>query len=202
MAFLYLIRHPQTQPDPAVPASQWPLSAEGRAQVDALAAARFWQGVSAIYTSHQPKTIVVGEAVQAAHGIPSTPIEGLDEARRDDWVPAEGFRAAQAAFFSRVYTPPLPGWESAYDAQARFSAAMDGVLARHSAAETLAVVSHASVLTLYIAYLLQEMPSYEAWSALGFAAIMTLDRASLRPITGFLEAPYTGLPYTTGRRRT
>jgi broad specificity phosphatase PhoE len=199
VAFLYLIRHPRTQPDPAVPASQWQLSDEGRAQVNALVGARFWQGVSAVYTSYQYKTTVVGEAVRAAHNIPYTPIEGLDEARRDEWVPAEGFRAAQAAFFSRVYTAPLPGWESAYAAQTRFSAAMDHVLSRHSMSDTLAVVSHASVLTLYVAYLLHEMPSYEAWSTLGFADIMTLDRASLRPITGFLEAPYAGLPYTVNR---
>ena len=59
---LILIRHPQTQPDPADPASSWRLSPAGEAQVRALVAAPLWDGITAIYTSQEYKAAAVGEA--------------------------------------------------------------------------------------------------------------------------------------------
>jgi broad specificity phosphatase PhoE len=190
---LYLIRHPHTQPDPAVPASQWQLSDRGQAQVRALVDLPLWSGVIALYTSQEYKTTVVGEAVHAAHGLPFTPIHDLGEAQRDRWLDGEDFEAAQRAFFARPDVPPVPDWESAAAARQRFVAAMDGILRGHPAGESLAVVSHASVLTLYTAHLAGEAPSYERWPAIGFMAIMAVDRTTLRPLTAFLVAPYEGL---------
>ncbi len=199
MPFLYLIRHPKTLPDPTVPGSQWQISEEGLAQVDALLTAPLWGGVATIYTSQEHKAAAVGEAVQAAFGIPFVTVEGLHEARRDDWVDPDTFPAAQASFFSRPQQAPLSGWESAQEASARFAAAMSGILAHSPTPDTIAVVAHGTVLTLYLAHLQREQPSFEAWRRLGFAEVMALDRATLRPITPFLAAPYDGVPYT--RRR-
>jgi len=57
---------------------------------------------------------------------------------------------------------------------------MDGVLAQYPG-QSLAVVAHATVLTLYAARLRGAAPRYDDWRAIGFAAIMAVDRASLRP---------------------
>jgi len=200
VAFVYLIRHPHTQQVRTVPTSQWALSEEGHEQMRRLVAAPFWRCVSTVYTSRQPKTTLVGDAVRAAHGIPSVAVDDLGEARREEWVVPDSFQAAQAAFFSRVHTAPLPGWEPALHAQRRFTAAIEQVLARHHPSESVAIVSHASVLTLYVAHALHEAPSYDAWRTLGFAAVMALDRKSLHPITDFIDPPYAGLPYHEGRR--
>ncbi|MEW6579982.1 MAG: histidine phosphatase family protein [Chloroflexota bacterium] len=193
MPLLYLIRHPRTQPDPSRPASRWDLSAEGRAQVRALAALPLWAAIGAVITSAQPKAAAVGEAVRAAHGVPWQVVAALDEARRDSWLSAGEFDQAQRAFFAGPEVPPAPGWETARAAGERFAAAMGDVLARYPN-QSLAVVAHASVLALYAARLRGAAPSYDDWRAIGFAAIMAVDRASLRPLTPFLSAPWAGLP--------
>jgi broad specificity phosphatase PhoE len=194
MAYLYLIRHPATQPDPAIPASQWWLSAAGRAQVHTLVNLPLWNHISTIYTSTQPKTSVVGELVYAAHGVPFVPLTALDEARRETWLDPEAFETAQRAFFAHPADPPVRGWEPARSAGLRFIAAMDHLLAVHKPADSLTIVSHATVLTLYVAHLREIAPSYEQWRKTGFAAIMALERGALRPVTPFLTAPYDGLP--------
>ncbi|MBN1202907.1 MAG: histidine phosphatase family protein [Anaerolineae bacterium] len=194
MPLLYLIRHPLTQPDPAIPASGWRLSDAGHAQVRALAAAPFWRAVTAVYTSRSYKAAVVGEAVHTQHGIPFEQVQALEEARRDTWMGMEAFRSTQRLFFDRPDQPPHPEWEAADAARARFVAAMDGILKQHALTESLAVVAHGTVLTLYVAHLRGEVPSYDGWERIGFAAVMAVDRASLRPLTAFLAAPYDGLP--------
>lgn len=198
---LYLIRHPHTQPDPARPASQWRLSDRGEAQVRALVDLPLWSRVTALYTSQEYKTTVVGEAVHAARRLPFIPLADLGEAQRDRWLGGAAFEAAQEAFLARPADPPVPDWEPADVARRRFVAAMDGILRQHPAGESLAVVSHATVLTLYTAHLAGEAPTHERWRAIGFMAIMAVDRATLRPLTPFLTAPYEGLPGSCSTQR-
>ena len=193
MPLLYLIRHPRTQPDPSRPASQWELSEEGGAQVRALTALPLWTALGAVITSAQRKAAAVGEALRAVHGVPWQAVEALDEARRDSWLGADEFDRAQRAFFAHPEVPPVPGWETAQAAGERFATAMDGVLAQYPG-QSLAVVTHATVLTLYAARLRGTAPRYDDWRAIGFAAIMAVDRASLRPLTPFVGAPWAGLP--------
>lgn len=182
MSHLYLIRHPVTRPDPAVPASEWDLSDGGRLQRDMLLEAPFWGSVTQVYTSSQYKTKTVGQAAFAILGIPTQAIADLDEARRDTWFGTEAFQAAQQAFFAQPDRPPVPEWESADAARARFVAAMDGILAQHPADESLAVVTHATVLTLYLAHLRHEAPEYEFWRTIGFAEVFAVDRAAPPPV--------------------
>lgn len=194
MSYLYLIRHPLTVPDPVAPASSWGLSDAGHAQVRDLIAAPFWTRVRAVYTSDQYKAAVVGEAAAAAHAIPHYTIPDLTEAKRDSWAGRDAFLAAQGRFFAQPDDPPLPGWEPARSAGERFRAAVDGVLARHPADESLVVVAHATVLTLYNAHLCGEPPSFAFWQGIGFAAVQAVDRATLQPLTAYLAAPFDGLP--------
>lgn len=194
MPTLYLVRHPHTRVDPSQPASRWGLSDRGSAEVRALAALPVWVAVRHVYTSAQPKTTCVGVAVQQAHAVPFTAITALDEAQRDRWLGEDAFDAAQRAFFAAPETPPVAGWESAHAAQARFQAAMDGIVQQHPPGDSLAVVSHATVLALYAAHLSGVPPTFEDWQRIGFAAIMAVDRATMQPLTPFLTAPYAALP--------
>ncbi len=196
MPWLYLIRHPHTAIDPVCPASQWGLSDTGRAQVRALMALSLWKHVAAVYTSAQPKASAVGEAAHRTHAVPWYVHPALDEARRDTWLDGAAFQAAQSAFFAQPETPPVSGWESAWQAGERFAGAMDCLLGAHPA-ETIAVIAHATVLTLYTARLRVRPPTYEDWRAIDFAAIMVIDRATMRPLTPFVAAPYDGLPPPT-----
>lgn len=193
-AYLYLVRHPHTQPNPAVPASRWRLSETGRAQVFALLDAPFWARVAAVYTSDHYKAAVVGQLAAPRYDLPHHVIPGLAEAQRDRWAGREAFLAAQARFFAEPDRAPLPGWESASAARERFCAAMDAVLAGHPAGESLVVAAHGTVLTLYYAHLRAAPPSMDFWRSIGFAAVQAVDRATMQPVTGYLTAPYAGLP--------
>lgn len=194
MAYLYLIRHPLTQPDPHVPASEWRLNDGGREQVAALVAAPFWDAVRAVYTSDQYKAAVVGAAAADAHAIPHHVIPALTEAQRDRWLEPDAFLASQQRFFAQPDQPPTAGWESARAASERFCTGMAGVLAQHPVGESLAVVAHATVLTLYHAQLQGAPPSFAFWHAIGFAAVQAIDRRTMQPVTAYCEAPYTGVP--------
>ncbi len=194
MARLYLIRHPHTCPDPAVPASRWGLSERGEAEVWGLVALPIWARVAAVYTSREYKAAVVGQAVQSAHGVPWTQIEDLRESSRDAWIDAAAFEAAQRAYFAHSADPPAPDWESAQAATARFVAAVEALLKAHPPDDSLAVVAHATVLTLYAAHARGAPPAYDDWRAIGFAAVQVVDRAGLCPLTPFLSPPYDGLP--------
>jgi len=194
MAYLYLIRHPATQPDPSIPASQWWLSKAGRDEVHALLGLPIWKHISTVYTSTQPKAAVVGELVNLTFQIPFMALDALDEARRDRWLDAEAFDAAQRAFFAHPQIPPVRGWESASGAALRFIAALDHLLMVHKPGDSLALVSHATILTLYAAHLREVAPTIEQWRRVSFASIMTVERAALRPVTPFLTAPYNHLP--------
>lgn len=198
MAWLYLIRHPLTAQDAAQPASSWDVSDAGHEQILALVAAPFWRQVKAVYTSPQRKTTLVGDAVQAAHRIPYSVVADLAEARRDVWLGPDAFQAAQRAFLAQPAVPPVPEWESAADARARFVAAMDQIGDAHDPAESLAVVTHGTVLTLYVAHLLGEPLDvarwYAYWRGIGFATVLPVARDTLRPVGPFVPAPYTDLP--------
>ncbi len=194
MGTLYLIRHPHTRPEPARPASEWELSERGQKEVEALVAAPIWPAVAAIYTSPQIKAAAVGRAVQAEYGIPWRVVESLTEAAREGWLGPEAFEAAQHDFFEQPDQPAAPGWEPADEARVRFVTAVDEILRQHPLHESIAVVSHASVLRLYEADLLSERATYEKWKRIDFAAIMAVDRATMQPLTPFLTAPYDALP--------
>lgn len=194
MAHLYLIRHPLTRPDPAVPASQWGLSEAGRQQVAALLDASFWTAVRAIVTSDQQKAALVGAAVAGRYDISHTVVPTLTEAQRDRWLDSDDFLAAQRRFFAHPAQTPVAGWETAQAAGERFRAAVEDVLARHPAAESLALVAHATVLTLYWAHLRGDTPQYDDWRAIGFAEVLAVPRATMQPDGGFCAAPYAGVP--------
>jgi len=194
MSVLYLIRHPSTAPDPAIPAAEWTLSADGRAEVAELVNAPFWAGMRAIYTSDQYKALAVGIAAGPLHNIPHITMPELTEAQRDSWAAPDEFKAAQQRFFAQPDQPPLPGWEPATAASERFCAAMESITARHPANESLAVVAHATVLTLYHAELCGAPPSFAFWQGIGFAAVMAVNRTTMQPITPFTIAPYDNVP--------
>ncbi len=194
MSHLYLIRHPLTEPNPAVPASLWRLSVAGHAQVIQLIAAPFWKSVRVVYTSEQHKAAVVGEAAATAFKMPHHIVRTLTEAHRDRWLGGDEFGAAQERFFAEPQAAPVPEWEAADAARARFSGAMTDLLAQHPVDESVAVVAHATVLSLYVTHLRGTAATFDYWRSIGFAAVCAVDRVSMQPVTDFLTAPYAGLP--------
>lgn len=170
---LILIRHSQSQPDPAHPASQWPLTAEGRRRCQPLADRLAAYGPDAIITSHERKAIETGALVAERLGLPARVADGLHEHEREHagWLPSPAFEQAVAAFFARP-NELVFGEETAGQAGARFEAGVRSALAAHPG-QTVALVTHGTVMSLFVAAHAGRA-ALPFWSSLGMPAIVVL----------------------------
>ena len=151
MSRLVLVRHSKPEIEPHRPASAWKLSEVGRRRAELLAARLRDFSPAVIWSSEEPKAVETAETVAAALGVPVRTAEGLEEHHRDG-VPyfdsEDEFEAAVEQLFDKPDRLVL-GAETAEQALARFSAAIDRVIEAGQADSI--VVTHGTVMTLYAA---------------------------------------------------
>lgn len=177
MPNLILIKHAAPLVDPARASRLWKLSDAGREKCAALAEALRSFSPRAIICSEEPKARETGELVARHLGIPSTSAPGLQEHDRSN-VPhmrSGEFISMMELFFRRPDELVL-GRETASQATARFCAALDGVL-KHHPDTSIAVVTHGTVLALYLAAL-TDRPAFELWREMGLPSLAAIDRAA------------------------
>jgi broad specificity phosphatase PhoE len=168
---LYLIRHAHSQRT-ALPAETWALSEPGTRQARQLAELPFWREVQIICSSWEPKALQTAQIVAEQRSLPIEPVFDLRELRR-----TEGFVPDYHAAVREVLENPLKsfnGWEPAGEAQTRIVTAIERLWMLHEG-ETLAVVSHGLVLTLYLAYLTDSAPTLDLWHSLPFASTIQVN---------------------------
>jgi broad specificity phosphatase PhoE len=182
MQHLILIRHTQSQQDPSRPASQWGLTEVGRRRCAALADRLAGYAPARVITSAEPKAAETGALAAARLGLPHAVAAGLHEHLRErtGWLAPDAFERTVAALFERP-TELVWGEETAAQAGARFGAAVQGLLAHHPG-ETLAIVTHGTVMTLFIAKHAGIAP-IPFWRRLGMPAFAVLSL----PDFGLLE---------------
>jgi len=140
---LVLVRHAASEPDPALPASAWPLGDEGRAAARALAA--LLPAPDVLLSSPLPKAAGTAAAIARVAGVPVRLDARLGETRgAEAWLDDHRRRAARY-----VAGEPVAGWEPQADAVARVDAALRAVAA--SGAATVVAVTHGRVLALWLA---------------------------------------------------
>jgi broad specificity phosphatase PhoE len=125
------------------------LSAEGRLRCRPFAESLRPYGLSQLVTSVEPKAAETGSLIGEALGIPVTMADGLHEHVRTHgpWLGRDAFEQSVQRFFD--YPDALVfGEETASEAYRRFDATVQRVLTEYSA-DTLAVVTHGTVLTLF-----------------------------------------------------
>jgi broad specificity phosphatase PhoE len=138
---LVLVRHAASQPDAALPASAWPLGAEGRQAAATLA--RSLPVPDVLLTSPLPKAAGTAAAIAAAHRVDVRVEPRLGEtAGAGAWDGGHRERAARY-----VAGEPVEGWEPQATAAARIDAALREV----ADAALVVAVSHGRVLTLWLA---------------------------------------------------
>jgi broad specificity phosphatase PhoE len=176
---LILIRHSQSQPEPERPASQWPLTEEGRRRCIALAPRLAAYPPDVIVTSRERKAGETGALVAAQLGLSVTETEGLHEHLRErvGWLSNQEFEQAVTAFFTRP-DELVFGEETAGQAGARFDTAVRNVLASHPG-KTVAIVSHGTVITLFVARH-AGIAALPFWKRLGMPALVVLSLPDLQ----------------------
>jgi broad specificity phosphatase PhoE len=176
---LVLIRHSNTQPIPGIAAKSWPLSETGRARCDRLAQQIAGYGVDRVITSEETKAIETGRLIAERLGKPWQSASGLHEHDRSNvttWHGAAEFQAIIAELFARTHEL-VYGLETADACYVRFANALNAVLSAYPT-ETLAIVSHATAMSLFISHVTRIEP-FAFWQQLGMPAYVTLDLPKL-----------------------
>jgi probable phosphoglycerate mutase len=133
------------------------LSAAGRAQADAVAAALADQGLAAVISSPQPRARETASPIAARHRLEPHIEPDLDEVDFGDWTgmrfDALAVRADWRAFNTFRAMAPVPGGETMQQAQMRATGA---ILRLRDAfpGQALAVVSHGDIIKSVIAHVL------------------------------------------------
>jgi broad specificity phosphatase PhoE len=163
-----------------LPAAEWQLSEVGRQRCLPLAEALKVHKPTFIVTSREPKAIETGRLVAAELNLPVGEHADLHEHDRRG-VPLMRSREAFEALVTRLFREPehlVFGRETGAEARARFTAAVEAVMERHREGN-LAIVSHGTVITLYVAEGtgLEPVPF---WRALGLPAFVVLSWPTLK----------------------
>jgi broad specificity phosphatase PhoE len=175
-----LVRHAQVRLDPELPPRLWELTAEGRTGAERLARLPVFAGVEAAFTSPEPKARATAEPVAKAAGVVLRVEQDLREAERcaslvDDRA---RFVAQIAAWLDGA---PLPGWEARDAAAARIVACVARLL--HELSGDVVLVSHGTVLSLYLAWLRgEERVALAEWEAIPLPAVAVVDPVARRII--------------------
>ena len=146
---LWLIRHATVELRLEEPASTWLLDAAGHAAAEELAVRL--APVPRVLSSPEPKAVATAEPLARRSGVAVDVDERLREVERAGNLPDyDEHRAAVRAYLDG---DPVDGWEPRDAALARFRAALEGV-------DDVAVVTHATVLSLFLGY------DFERWEAI------------------------------------
>jgi broad specificity phosphatase PhoE len=177
---LILVRHSLPKFVTGVPAGQWHLSAEGRLRCQRLADRLAAYDLALIVTSEEPKAVETGQIVADILGLPLETASDLHEHERGvvmDMGSQGEFRARVARLF-QLPDELVMGYETANQAHARFAAAVDLVVKRR-AAKSLAIVSHGTVMTLFVARA-NGLDPVPFWRGLGLPAFAVLSLPDLK----------------------
>lgn len=176
---LILVRHANVTQEPALDAAEWQLSDHGRAR-----AARFAPRLRPFHptrflTSSEPKAVATGEIMAAALDLPCATAPGLHEHDRHGM----GYLAGEDAFrtaVTRLFAEPerlVLGRETAVAARTRFTHAIHAALAAWPA-DTLAIVTHGTVLALFLAHHNPALDALALWQELTLPCAFVLQRPS------------------------
>jgi broad specificity phosphatase PhoE len=152
MRKLLLIRHAQTRPVAGVRPAEFPLTEEGRRNCVAFARELARRQPAVIVTSEESKARETGEIIARTLALPVESFPGLEEHHRgvvEQLASPADFQDS----IEQVFDVPdriVYGEESAEDALARFSGAIEGVLQAHPEGH-VAVVTHGTVMALFVA---------------------------------------------------
>jgi broad specificity phosphatase PhoE len=152
---LWFVRHAPVEIHLEVPASQWRLTEDGILAAEELA--ERLAPVPRVLTSPEPKAVATAEPLARRSGVPVEQDERLREVERaSNLADYDAHRAAVAAYLQGA---EVPGWESSREALARFAAAIEPL-------DEVAVVTHATVLALFLGY------DVERWGRIGLPDVI------------------------------
>lgn len=174
MRKLILIKHAAPQVVPTEPPEKWHLSDRGRGSCALLAEKLAAHHPQIILSSLEAKAIETAQLVAAHLKVPVHTRPNLHEHDRSN-VPhmRSGEFISMIELLFRKPDERVLGKETATQALERFSVAVDKIIAEESA-ETLAIVSHGTVIALYLAEHTGQS-GFQLWRDLGLPSFAVLE---------------------------
>jgi broad specificity phosphatase PhoE len=151
MATAFFITHPDVEIDPAIPVPDWPLSAKGRARMQAALARPWVRSIRTIHSSTERKAVDAATILADGLGLGFITMAGLRENDRSatGYLPKSEFETLADAFFAHPERS-VRGWERAIDAQRRIAIAVDAILASAPVDGDIAIIAHGAVGALLL----------------------------------------------------
>lgn len=164
---LIFVRHAMVMRNQKQPAHLWELSTDGRFQAQQLAPHLTPYHPTRVITSHEAKAQQTGQIIAQELHLPWETTSGLQEHNRRD-VPyfenKEDFETAVAKFFAQPDTLVF-GRETANEARTRFATAIQQQIATYPH-DTLIIVTHGTVLTLFLCQHNPSLDPFTFWQTL------------------------------------
>lgn len=180
--YLVLVRHAPTTLQAGVPSAQWQLTGDARSLTTELAAQLASSyPVDRVVTSHEPKAIGTGRTLASKLGVKSVTGPDLEEHHRQRTVLME--EAEWQRTLKRFFGSPqvlLFGQETGAEARRRFDRGLRAAQREHPR-QRLAVVSHATVLTLLLAGP-NALEPYDLWRTVKMPEALVVHPESLKII--------------------
>jgi broad specificity phosphatase PhoE len=194
MRALILVRHSISEVDKSVDSNQWHLSAAGRLLCEPLAERLAEYSPTRIVTSREPKAIETGQIIAEILNKPESVANNIHEHDRSGmgiFPTVEAFQANVENFF-RHPNELVYGNETGEETYQRFVGALTDLLEQYPY-DTLAAVTHGTVLSLFVARAARLDP-YTFWQRLGMPSYVVLSLPDLKVIEVVekIEAPVPG----------
>lgn len=172
---LTLVKHARPEKLEGVDSHNWPLSPQGRADVEILAGKLAASGRTycVCLSSDEPKASETASLLAARMGLPHASDKGLGEHDRTgvELMKTPEFVSAIALLFARP-TQLVLGNETARQALKRFDAALFRLLETHPEGDVL-VVSHGTVLALWLEHY-ADLDGYRVWREMGLPSYVAV----------------------------
>jgi len=182
MPKLILIKHASPQVVPGVSPEKWHLSDRGRESCAALAEKLRSHQPGLIVSSTEPKAVETARLVAGELKISNQSAADLHEHDRSN-VPhlrSGEFISMMELFFRRPDELVL-GKETAQQAEQRFTDAIEKILKTHATVDSVAVVSHGTVIALFLARHLAQ-PPFQIWREMGLPSFVVLELPTYRVV--------------------
>jgi len=148
---IVLIRHSKTDRNPAVPITCWGLADDGITLAKELSEKEVIKNLDVLYASFQTKALETALLLAKPNAIPIKADDRLTEVtsftgpfEKDFETYTKNVHDYYADVIDRIH-----GGETKQEALNRFSTALESIVAAESDHETVGIVSHGNILTLF-----------------------------------------------------
>ena len=182
MAKLLVIRHAAVHVDYAVPPARWELSELGRRQAQDLASNAPWQGIVRIYHSAELKAAATAEIISHQTGIPTACARDLGELAMPVILSRDEYLRRLERYFAGADDEEFEPWTAA---TRRIVQGVQDIVAG-CPGQSVAIVSHGRILTVFFSYLLRRRLTLADWQSIALPDWSVVDTQMWTVESGFL----------------